>query len=748
MQLGHSRGRRIRRTYAIISAATLILITALLLSLYPPWRWGQSNVRPELSILQVSSRDIPLYGLLEIDLNTSSFFKNPFDPEEVNITAVISAPSGDVIQIPAFYYMNYSRELGGGGEALTPMGGSYWKVRFSPKEIGDYVVHLTLRGGGETITSENMTFHVRPSDNLGFVGLSQGDGRYLQFSNNRSSFFIGQDVCWFGSNGTYDYDQWFSAMNLSGESITRIWMAPWAFGIEWKQLGYYDLAEAWRLDYVLKEAEEKGIYVILCLMNHGQLQSSADGEWNDNPYNTAKGGPLGRPEGFWTDKTAMALFERRLRYVVARWGYSTHILAWELWNEVENTDNYDFTVVAQWHDVMARYLRSIDPYGHLVTTSSDQRFGSLDALSIVTVHRYGPDSFRDIAGEVPDIIENLWTRYGKPVLITEFGADWRWFGDPYTYKDKEGVEIHEGIWSSVLSGSPSSAMLWWWDSYVQPYNLYYHFKALSAYLRGIDPVRARFKALQARLVLSPAGSKADLTNLTLYPLLDWAKPEANLFQVNADGTVGNVSQFCFYIQGRAHLDLRNNPTFLVNFPFGGDVLVHVNSVADSGAILEIYDNDSKIEALPLPDRDHKNDAFVNEYNTTVSVSLSPGTHKVKLDNPGGDWLSIDYVKFTDVVLRRAKARILGLNNGTLALVWVQNRDHTWWNVVNGMTIEPLKNVTMELSGFRDGEYVVEWWDTYSGAIIKRENIVVSRGSFHITIGHLEKDLALKIYAER
>jgi hypothetical protein len=164
--------------------------------------------------------------------------------------------------------------------------------------------------------------------------------------------------------------------------------------------------------------------------------------------------------------------------------------------------------------------------------------------------------------------------------------------------------------------------------------------------------------------------------------------------------------------------------------------------------LEIYDNGSKVEALPLPDRDHKNDAFVNEYNLTVSVSLSPGTHEIKLDNPGGDWLSIDYVKFTDVVLKKAKARIIGLNNGTLALVWVQNRDHTWWNVVNGLPIEPLENVTVELSGFLDGEYVVEWWDTYSGAIIRRETIAISGGSFQITIGYLEKDLALRIYAER
>jgi len=705
-------------------------------------------VRPTINILQFNSKDVPLYGLLEMDLNISDSFKNPFNPDEVNITAIITAPSGKIIQVPAFYYRDYSRELNGESETLTPTGGPYWKVRFSPKEVGSHTVYIALNSGGVTVTSENTTFNVHPSDEPGFVGLSESDRRYFQFSDNRSSFFIGQDVCWFGSRGTYDYDDWFSSMNLNGEKITRIWMAPWAFGIEWKQLGYYDLVEAWRLDYVLEKAEEKGIYVILCLMNHGQLQSGSDGEWNDNPYNSAKGGPLSKPEDFWGSKEAMDLFKRRLRYIVARWGYRTHIIAWELWNEVENTDNYNFDAVAGWHDEMAKYLKGIDPYEHLVTTSSDPHFGSLGSLSFVTIHRYGPDSFRDIAGEVPGIIKGLWAEYGKPVLITEFGADWRWSGDPYTYKDKEGVEIHEGIWSSILSGSPSSAMLWWWDSYIHPYDLYYHFKALSEYLKGIDPVKVRFSDLQAKLALSGAVSGVDLTNLTVYPMLDWAKPEADLFKIDPDGTVSNISQFCYYIQGRAHPELRNNPTFVVNFPFGGDVLVHVNSVASSGAVLEIYDNGSKVNAVSLPDRDHKNDAFVNEYNSTVSAFLSPGTHEIRLDNSGGDWLSIDYVKFTDMVLKKAKVRVIGLNNGTLVLVWVQNRDHTWWNVVNKLPIEPIRETTVELSGFVDGEYVVEWWDTYNGTIIRRESVAISGGKLQITVENLEKDMALKIYAQR
>ncbi|MBO3803652.1 MAG: hypothetical protein JTT11_07275, partial [Candidatus Brockarchaeota archaeon] len=429
------------------------------------------------------------------------------------------------------------------------------------------------------------------------------------------------------------------------------------------------------------------------------------------------------------------------------WGYCTNVLAWELWNEVELTDGYDFGAVSVWHDVIAKYMREIDPYGHMVTTSSDPRFGSLDSISFVTVHRYGPESFKDIAGGVQEMVKELSARYGKPVMVTEFGADWRWFGDPYTYKDVEGVEIHEGIWSSIMSGSPSSAFLWWWDSYVHPYDLYYHFKALSEYLEGIDPAKARFDYLRAKLVLSPPEGKGDLADLTVYPGLGWARPEANRFYVGLDGKVGNVSQLSQFVHGRAHPELRNNPTFVVNFPFGGEVVVHVNSVAISGAILEIYDNGSLVKSAALPDLDRKNDASAKEYDEFVKASLLPGTHEIKLDNSGGDWLSVDYVKFTFAMMKGAKARIIGLSNGTLALAWIQNSEHNWWNAVNNVTVEPIGEVEFELSGFVDGEYVVEWWDTYIGTILRREEAEASGGRIRLSVRGLEKDLAFKIYVE-
>ncbi|MDH5441052.1 MAG: hypothetical protein OEY31_10660, partial [Candidatus Bathyarchaeota archaeon] len=69
-------------------------------------------------------------------------------------------------------------------------------------------------------------------------------------------------------------------------------------------------------------------------------------------------------------------------------------------------------------------------------------------------------------------------------------------------------------------------------------------------------------------------------------------------------------------------------------------------------------------------------------------------------------------------------------------------------VVNKSPIEAVKNATVELYGFQDGEYTVEWWDTYNGEISKREIITISEGRLPVKIKDLERDVALKIYSSR
>jgi hypothetical protein len=730
--------------FAVVLAAIVIIASsALIIQTF----MGGSQTTIRISVLGFTQGTVPLYGIVEVNVNISADINNPFDPGEVNVSVVFTAPSSQTVETSAFYFQEYTRSLSGNQEVLTAVDEPYWKVRFTPTEVGEYSFYAKIKRGAQTETTDPYTFDVSSSSSRGFVRVSSVDDRFFTFDNGSSFFFVGHDVCWSGSRGTFDYDDWFASMNQSGETITRIWMAPWVFGIEWTKLGSYSLAEAWRLDYVIKKAEEKGIYVLLCFMNHGQLQASGEtAQWADNPYNRANGGPLENPVDFWTNEEANTLFKKRLKYIVSRWGCSTNVLAWELWNEVELTDNYDFATVSQWHNEMAEYIRSIDPYGHLITTSSDPQFGNLQSLDLLTVHRYGPTGFLDIGGAVHDLIVDLVQRYHKPVVLAEFGADWRWSADSYTTRDVDGVQIHNGIWSSVLSGSASSGMLWWWDTYIHPNNLYYHFEALSRFLEGVKPDGAELRNLQVQFVQPSQIGAEDLCNLTVYPSLGWSRPEADVFEVDLYGNVGNASKLSGYVHGAYHPELRNNPMFVVNFTFGGEFVVHVNSVANSGAVLNIYVDGSLAKTVNLADKDGANDGFVNEYNLDVSVSVPAGRHEIRLDNGGYDWYTVDYVTLSNAVLKSSRARVIGLCNDDFAMVWVQNKEHTWWNVINQEPVEALGSVDFELVGFQDGTYNVEWWDTYTGEVVRTESVQAVEGKIPLHAENLDRDIAIKITA--
>jgi len=406
----------------------------------------------------------------------------------------------------------YERRLVGGEEVLTPVGEPFWKLRLTPLLEGNHIINIYLYSKGELVDSRTVSVNVESySQNLGFVRI---DGNYLVCDGGSDLFLIGQNVCWYTtSKKTYDYDDWFEKMVKNGMNYARIWMAPWAFGIEWSdKVGRYDLKEAWRLDYVLQLAEKKGIYIMLCLVNHGQLRRSDD--WSGNPYNKVRGGPLSSPEQFFTNPVAKDYFKKKLRYLVSRYAYSTHLLAWEFFNEVDLTDGYNPSNVASWHREMAEYLRSIDHYGHLITTSfSDPRGGDLiwktSGLDFTQTHMYGP-GINDLGKAISTEVKRKLSVYGKPTLFGEFGADWRWFDSPLYYRDIDGVEIHEGIWAPSMSGSFGTAMTWWWDVYVDQFNLYYHYGALRRFLANVSFSRSGFTELNYRVV---ENGKVNATNV-------------------------------------------------------------------------------------------------------------------------------------------------------------------------------------------------------------------------------------------
>ncbi len=141
----------------------------------------------------------------------------------------------------------------------------------------------------------------------------------------------------------------------------------------------------------------------------------------------------------------------------------------------------------------------------------------------------------------------------------------------------------------------------------------------------------------------PKEDKLAARTVEILPHSAWARPTVNRFVVGRDGRINNPEQLLGQIQGRLHPDLRNNPTFVVDYPADGRFLVHVNSVAGLGANAEFYLDGKLVLRQDLPDIDKQNDGGAAEYDQDYGINVPKGKHEIRIDNTGGDWFSFDYV---------------------------------------------------------------------------------------------------------
>lgn len=492
--------------------------------LHGPYLVDHTRAAPAVNNLTVVPQDPVRYGKVEISFDLSKVYANPFDPDEVSVTGIFTCPGGKRIQVPGFYYQGYERRQDGESERLSATGNPRWKIRFAPMETGEHtcMVQVIDREGHEVKTLPQ-SFRVGPSESSGFVRISYRNPRYLAFDNGKLYYPIGHNICYPvdvlqpypyefkvpSGAGTYTLDRYLKRMNENGENWARIWMTSWGVGLEghpeWSEfygLGWYNLANAWRLDHIIETAEEKGIYIQLTLDHYSEFSQS----WHLNPYSRQLGGPLRSADDFFEDANARKAYRNRLRYVVARWGYSTHLLAWELWGEVNLIPGYEARrhVVAQWHKEMARHIRQLDPWEHLVFThchnwQKGYNLWALNEINCVQGNGYirpPNDSVNHVINFKRYISEVA--EFNKPIFVAEYGGRSE-LGAPSA--DYLEAQLHSGLWASVVSSLGGAAMHWWWN-FVDGRDAYFHYKPVSDFCRDIDRLNTAFEPVVPVVVSS------------------------------------------------------------------------------------------------------------------------------------------------------------------------------------------------------------------------------------------------------
>ncbi len=706
------------------------IIACILTSLFfiPP-----GMAQPVINSVVANSSSIAKLNKLELITSITASYSNPYDYDQIAVQCIFTAPSGRKDTVDGFFMQDYILSNGN----LTATGTGNFKVRYAPNETGSWIYNLSCTNSSGTGSYATQNFECTASDEAGFI--RKNATNYLSFDNGTQYIPAGENVGWQSSNVVNDYTTWVSNLTANGANFIRVWMSSWAFGLEWKNnyngfagLKNYKQTNAYYFDWLLDYCKQNKVYIMTALNNHGQVSTNVNPEWTDNPYNAANGGPATNTWDFFTNTTAKNLHKNRLRYTIARYGYSQAIQSWELFNEVDWTDQFDTRKadVKNWHEEMANYIKSKDVYKHLVTTSFardvyDDATWNIANIDFSQTHFYldAPNIENTIAAASQTYL----SKYQKPTLNGEFGLGPD--GASLSTMDPSGVHIHNALWGTAFSGAMGSGMSWWWDSYIHPQNLYPYFKPLTTILNNIDFVKEDYKKITAT---TTGGGTADAS---IVPGADWGTPPAGSFTIDGAGAVTPAAtQLSKYMYGNVYnTQYRKPPTFSVTYPVAGQFKVVTGGSAGTAPKINI--SVDGVEVL------NSNAAI----NTTYSVNVSAGAHTIKIDNLGTDWFLVSNYVFTNIGSPLTTYVLKSANNAKAAGYIISN-NYNWkyLQASGGAAPAAVNGASLQLTGLQNGPCRIDFYSCSTSLLVSSVNSNIAAGLLNVSLPSIAWDLAFKL----
>ena len=417
---------------------------------------AQGPAEPEIRAVFSPNTDVEQYGRADFRVVLRGNFENPYLQEQASLDLLLTAPSGKQLLLPCYY------ESGESGS------NSQWAARFMPQEAGQYRFRFVYRENGEAKAESAAGSFTSVKSHL--TGVLHTDGNWiLRYDNGEPFRGVGENICWESRDSDdskffkdlhenqdkYNYDYMLPKLAANGGNFTRMWMNNWNFPIDFQNRfnnrryiatsDYMNQSALIRLDHTVALAESLDIHIMLC-MGPGNARTDAS---------------------FFTDAAAKARYRNRLRYIVARWGYSSAIAMWEFFNEIDNIQFRDAdnpipaADIVAWHTEMAAYLKSIDPFGHIVTTSISHR--DLEGLNAVPDIDLNQKHIYRNTRDIPSTILNYSARFGKPYVIGEAGFEWDWNLNFNDFAEDMDRDFRRELWYGVFNPTPVAPLSWWWE---------------------------------------------------------------------------------------------------------------------------------------------------------------------------------------------------------------------------------------------------------------------------------------------
>ncbi len=621
--------------------------------------------------------------------------ENPFARD---IWATIESPSGETFSLPCFYsaeneYSVRQRPSVTGSYRLTDI----WE------NIDGQRAALSLP---DTVVQEVQTL---PQQHR--IRIDPQNPRAFADTDGSRFVPLGGNLPWPTDADQMEdyYSTRFQQFNQAGLNLARVWMTHWGgMNLDWypdddaKQPlpGQIDLPIAQRLDTVVQLAEEANVYMQLVFQYHGQYSTETNSDWSKNPWNAANpGGFLNSPADFFTSEKARQLTRQKYRYIVARWGYSPAIMAWELFNEVHWVDALRFDEneagVADWHREMADYIRSIDAHEHLITTSIENVFSPInDSMDYLQPHIYAIDMINNMLFLHPDF-EQL----EKPVFFGEYGDDHMVLPEGTKHTD---LAVMLPMWAGVMGQLQIPSLPWFTKELIEAGRLS-ELQALGTFIES-----TRLAQRDELIPFSPALSSDAKLPFNPTPGFIWMHRPNCEIPLKFDGS--NTLELA-YLPGvlvNDPLGLRRGFPQSVSFeveleqPTSFRIPVRINSDFKFGATAALRINDSIVESHTW-DLSSPNDAFLFEFELPAGFSV------VELSNIGlGNYFHVDALE-TDFQIPALGAA--GKRSEDFIAIWLWHRENAF-----AVDLKPAVTATLELEDLAPGIWLVERWNTVNGEI--------------------------------
>jgi hypothetical protein len=673
---------------------------------------------------------LPLFACavpVEFSFKLKRIDGNPFARQ---IWAEVVQPDGHTVLLPAFVSATDTWSVRARATAL----GTYQLGAVKETEAEGLVVREAKKLGPGKRTVK------RTADPRGAIGIDPRDPRRFAFADGTPFVPLGGNLAWPVGPRDHYFAGAFAKFQMTGLNWTRIWMCHWGgTNLDWlpddlapsPPLGTLHLRVATFWDSIVESAEEHDIHFQLVLQHHGQWSTGANANWQFNPWNVANGGFLSSPKQFFSDPKARELTKLKYRYIVARWGYSTAIMAWELFNEVMWTDARagtpaDNAAVAAWHAEMADYVRTLDPYHHLVTTSDDDLDHPLYAkMDFLQPHLYATNLLPSVRhfDLAPSSLD-------RPIFYGEVGED-----NVPRLTDEQKRDAFFGLptlWSGLMGDGTIPAQLWYTEELIFHGNLP-QYATLARFFRA--------NGLDRRTDLTAFSAVVESTEqmpLVIQPALNWHRCPAATITVPLDGrepsALALVPRHFVNAAPAAGQRFPGRLTLQLDYPRAAEAKLRIASTGAAGASLRLLLDGATLTERSWP---ATTDGKPLVKPVAFTLPVAAGHHTLVIENPRGE----DWFEFAglDTGLTVSPLAAVGRRAPDRVCLWLWHRD----GIYTKTGAAPVAG-TLVLDALPAGSWRLVWWDLAKGEPAPAGEIAHAGGTLRLPTPPIGRHAAVSL----